>query len=174
MLLFFVITSVATCPPKLNERRRKQSTPPQAGGMDCFAALAMTVWNGVSINRRHSGAVRRTEPGISRFRVWSYGPSRNDNKQNHSRGAAERSSYDSERIVRGEWRMEKIHSLFANRYSQKALPKQTARNRQGWCPPLAARFCCDAQHRLPGTSPTSTGSTPTLKTIGVALSADRR
>src|SRR5436309_1988390 len=78
MLLLFVIASVATCPPKLNERRRKQSTPPQAGGMDCFAALAMTVWNGVSINRRHSGAVRRTEPGISRFRVWSYGPSRND------------------------------------------------------------------------------------------------
>src|SRR5438067_10081440 len=27
---FFVIASVATCPPKLNERRRKQSTPPQA------------------------------------------------------------------------------------------------------------------------------------------------
>jgi len=28
--------------------------------------------------RRHSGAVRSTEPGISRFRVWSFGPSRND------------------------------------------------------------------------------------------------
>jgi hypothetical protein len=28
--LFFVVASVATCPPKLNERRRKQSTPPQA------------------------------------------------------------------------------------------------------------------------------------------------
>ncbi|CAN0499577.1 unnamed protein product, partial [Phaeothamnion confervicola] len=27
---------------------------------------------------RHSGAVQSTEPGISRFRVWSYGPSRND------------------------------------------------------------------------------------------------
>jgi hypothetical protein len=27
---------------------------------------------------RHSGAVRSTEPGISRFRVWSSGPSRND------------------------------------------------------------------------------------------------
>jgi hypothetical protein len=28
--LKLVIASVATCPPKLNERRRKQSTPPQA------------------------------------------------------------------------------------------------------------------------------------------------
>ena len=27
---------------------------------------------------RHSGAPRRGEPGISRFRVWSFGPSRND------------------------------------------------------------------------------------------------
>ncbi|TFV43640.1 hypothetical protein E4K65_31190 [Bradyrhizobium niftali] len=27
---------------------------------------------------RHSRAVRSTEPGISRFRVWSFGPSRND------------------------------------------------------------------------------------------------
>src|ERR1700680_1630945 len=27
---------------------------------------------------RHSGARRRREPGISRFRVWSFGPSRND------------------------------------------------------------------------------------------------
>ncbi|WP_407183251.1 penicillin-binding protein 1C [Bradyrhizobium centrosematis] len=27
---------------------------------------------------RHSGAARRAEPGISRFRVWSFGPSRND------------------------------------------------------------------------------------------------
>jgi len=28
--------------------------------------------------KRHSGAHRRCEPGISRFRVWSFGPSRND------------------------------------------------------------------------------------------------
>jgi hypothetical protein len=28
--------------------------------------------------RRHSGAMRSIEPGISRFRVWSCGPSRND------------------------------------------------------------------------------------------------
>ncbi|MVT72064.1 hypothetical protein GPL20_02885 [Bradyrhizobium cajani] len=27
---------------------------------------------------RHSGAMRSIEPGISRFRVWSFGPSRND------------------------------------------------------------------------------------------------
>src|SRR5690242_6210810 len=27
---------------------------------------------------RHSGAVRSIEPGISRFRVWSFEPSRND------------------------------------------------------------------------------------------------
>jgi hypothetical protein len=27
---------------------------------------------------RHSGAMRSIEPGISRFRVWSCGPSRND------------------------------------------------------------------------------------------------
>src|ERR1700692_1095494 len=27
---------------------------------------------------RHSGAHRRCEPGISRFRGWSFGPSRND------------------------------------------------------------------------------------------------
>ena len=26
----------------------------------------------------HSGAMRSIEPGISRFRVWSFGPSRND------------------------------------------------------------------------------------------------
>jgi hypothetical protein len=31
----------------------------------------------VSIHR-HSGAMRSIEPGISRFRVWSFGPSRND------------------------------------------------------------------------------------------------
>jgi hypothetical protein len=30
------------------------------------------------VELRHSGAVRSTEPGISRFRVWSFGPSRND------------------------------------------------------------------------------------------------
>src|SRR5262245_20553978 len=30
------------------------------------------------INLRHSGAMRSIEPGISRFRVWSFGPSRND------------------------------------------------------------------------------------------------
>src|SRR6266436_3935792 len=29
---------------------------------------------------RHSGAMRSIEPGISRFRVWSYGPSRNDTR----------------------------------------------------------------------------------------------
>src|SRR5438445_13125221 len=28
---------------------------------------------------RHSGAMRSIEPGISRFRVWSFGPSQNDN-----------------------------------------------------------------------------------------------
>src|SRR5664279_3700560 len=27
---------------------------------------------------RHSGAMRSIEPGISRFRVWPFGPSRND------------------------------------------------------------------------------------------------
>src|SRR6478736_1844842 len=27
---------------------------------------------------RHSGTMRSIEPGISRFRVWSFGPSRND------------------------------------------------------------------------------------------------
>src|SRR3984885_11312215 len=40
--------------------------------MDCFASLAMTVVD------CHSGAMRSIEPGISRFRVWSFGPSRND------------------------------------------------------------------------------------------------
>jgi hypothetical protein len=29
---------------------------------------------------RHSGAMRSIEPGISRFRVWSFGPSRNDDE----------------------------------------------------------------------------------------------
>jgi len=39
---------------------------------------------------RHSGAMRSIEPGISRFRVWSFGPSRNDDlryrstRTNHS------------------------------------------------------------------------------------------
>ena len=28
--------------------------------------------------RRHFGAMRSIEPEISRFRVWSFGPSRND------------------------------------------------------------------------------------------------
>ena len=36
MIVFFVIASVATCPPKLNERRRKQSM--LASEMDCFVA----------------------------------------------------------------------------------------------------------------------------------------
>jgi hypothetical protein len=45
MLLFFVIASVATCPPKLNERRRKQSMPPQAAKWiaSSLSLLAMTV-----------------------------------------------------------------------------------------------------------------------------------
>jgi hypothetical protein len=30
---------------------------------------------------RHSGAMRSIEPGISRFRVWSFGPSRNDSRE---------------------------------------------------------------------------------------------
>src|SRR6202035_2848209 len=30
---------------------------------------------------RHSGAMRSIEPGISRFRVWSFGPSRNDHSE---------------------------------------------------------------------------------------------
>src|SRR5450631_825051 len=34
------------------------------------------VWNWSG--HRHSGAMRSIEPGISRFRVWSCGPSRND------------------------------------------------------------------------------------------------
>ncbi len=32
----------------------------------------------VDLLTRHSGATRSVEPGISRFRVWSFGPSRND------------------------------------------------------------------------------------------------
>src|SRR3984885_5928226 len=32
-------------------------------------------------SHRHSGAPRRGEPGISRFRVWSFGPSRNDEEK---------------------------------------------------------------------------------------------
>src|SRR5512140_2816781 len=43
--------------------------PPQ----DCRGEVA---WR-ASANR-HSGAMRSIEPGISRFRVWSFGPSRND------------------------------------------------------------------------------------------------
>src|SRR3954464_2349460 len=30
------------------------------------------------ISSRHSGAMQSIEPGISNFRVWSFGPSRND------------------------------------------------------------------------------------------------
>jgi len=29
---------------------------------------------------RHSGMVRRTRPGIARFRLWSFGPPRNDTR----------------------------------------------------------------------------------------------
>src|SRR4030095_376014 len=36
-----------------------------------------TRWRGREVSR-HSGAMRSIEPGISRFRVWSFGPSRND------------------------------------------------------------------------------------------------
>jgi hypothetical protein len=34
--------------------------------------------NSAYTHSRHSGAMRSIEPGISRFRVWSCGPSRND------------------------------------------------------------------------------------------------
>src|ERR1700737_3632050 len=61
-----------------------------------FSAMRPSSWNGVgamakvpaawavsfvicaSILFCHSGAMRSIEPGISRFRVWSFGPSRND------------------------------------------------------------------------------------------------
>src|SRR6185436_18647980 len=33
------------------------------------------------IQPRHPGAMRSIEPGISRFRVWSFGPSRNDESE---------------------------------------------------------------------------------------------
>jgi penicillin-binding protein 1C len=36
-------------------------------------------------NSRHSGTVRSTGPGISRFRVWSFGPSRNDSSSARGR-----------------------------------------------------------------------------------------
>src|SRR6202051_3478740 len=35
----------------------------------------------MSLRDRHSGAMRSIEPGISRFRVWSCGPSRNDEQR---------------------------------------------------------------------------------------------
>src|SRR5260221_7495228 len=36
----------------------------------------------VATSLRHSGAMRSIEPGISTFRVWSFGPSRNDSAAN--------------------------------------------------------------------------------------------
>ena len=40
--------------------------------------------DGVSLLVRHSGTMRSIEPGISRFRVWCFAPSRNDrSRQNH-------------------------------------------------------------------------------------------
>jgi hypothetical protein len=42
-----------------------------SGILDRPPSRAMTVSG-------HSGAMRSIEPGISRFRVWSFGPSRND------------------------------------------------------------------------------------------------
>jgi hypothetical protein len=42
--------------------------------MDCFASLAMTLQS----RHRHSGMVRRTRPGISRFRVRCFASPRND------------------------------------------------------------------------------------------------
>ena len=52
----------------------------------CAARARTCVWNWSDVIvseatqsiRRHSGAMRSIEPGISRFRVWSCGPSRND------------------------------------------------------------------------------------------------
>src|SRR5512142_2686967 len=41
---------------------------------DFFKARRLWAWPSSQV--RHSGA--RSEPGISRFRVWSFGPSRND------------------------------------------------------------------------------------------------
>src|SRR5690348_3136210 len=38
--------------------------------------------SGIRNRDRHSGAMRSIEPGISRFRVWSFGPSRNDELNN--------------------------------------------------------------------------------------------
>src|SRR6185295_10624703 len=37
----------------------------------------------IPLTFRHSGAMRSIEPGISRFRVWSFGPSRNDDGENN-------------------------------------------------------------------------------------------
>src|ERR1700754_422249 len=43
--------------------------------------LSLSFSDLVPVCRRHSGAMRSIEPGISRFRVWSFGPSRNDGER---------------------------------------------------------------------------------------------
>jgi hypothetical protein len=48
---------------------------------------------------RHSGAMRSIEPGISRFRVWSFGPSRNDGAE-LLRGACHRACIRTPRRLR--------------------------------------------------------------------------
>jgi hypothetical protein len=65
-----------TCPPKLDERRRKQSILSSRGGMDCFASLAMTV-SDIRVTQYSRDADDRTEkPRRTRMRgydssVWS-------------------------------------------------------------------------------------------------------
>ncbi len=49
--------------------RGKLTIPSLRAVLGCASSLC---------NSRHSGAPRRGEPGISGFRVWSFGPSRND------------------------------------------------------------------------------------------------
>ena len=53
--------------------KKKADAPPAKEG-----AAAKEGGKSLGMTIGHSGAMRSIEPGISRFRVWSFGPSRND------------------------------------------------------------------------------------------------
>ena len=72
------------------ERLTPEAISKRSSRPACHSSIASTRtrrWRQRSIWRRsrHSGAMRSIEPGISRFRVWPFGPSRNDVATNSRR-----------------------------------------------------------------------------------------
>src|SRR5215207_6664313 len=57
---------------------RQSTTVPNTSNTSAFTADTSDMRGPPVFSFRHSGAMRSIEPGISRFQVWSFGPSRND------------------------------------------------------------------------------------------------